>query len=195
MGLDGRIGRKFLHAGPGYGGSCFPKDTLALARTARDAGAPMRLVEATVEVNDARKAALADRVAAALGGGTVAGKTVAVLGLAFKPETDDMRDAPALALVPRLVAAGAAVRAFDPAAMANARPLLPSAVEYATNALDAADGADALVLLTEWNEFRALDPERLRGAMHGDVVVDLRNVWEPAAMRAAGFRYSSVGRA
>ncbi len=195
MGLDGRIGRKFLHAGPGYGGSCFPKDTLALARTARDAGAPMRLVEATVEVNDARKAALADRVAAALGGGTVAGKTVAVLGLAFKPETDDMRDAPALALVPRLVAAGAAVRAFDPAAMANARPLLPSAMEYATNALDAADGADALVLLTEWNEFRALDPERLRGAMRGDVVVDLRNVWEPAAMRAAGFRYGSIGRA
>jgi UDPglucose 6-dehydrogenase len=151
------------------------------------------LVEATVDVNDGRKAALADRVAAALGG-PVAGKAVAVLGLAFKPETDDMRDAPALALVPKLVERGAAVRAFDPAAAANARPLLPPAVEYADGALEAVRGADALVLMTEWNEFRALDPKRLRAAMRGDVVVDLRNVWEPAAMRAAGFRYTSIGR-
>jgi len=193
MGLDGRIGRKFLHPGPGYGGSCFPKDTLALATTAREAGSPVRLVETTAAVNHARKAGLAGRVAAALGG-DVAGRTVAVLGLAFKPGTDDMRDAPALALVPRLVEAGAAVRAFDPAAMANARTLLPAAVEYAGDALDAARGADAVVLLTEWNEFRALAPERLRAAMRGDAVVDLRNAWDPAAMRGAGFRYTSVGR-
>jgi UDPglucose 6-dehydrogenase len=193
MGLDGRIGRKFLHAGPGYGGSCFPKDTLALARTAEDAGSPVRLVETTIAVNERRKAAMADRVVAALGGG-VAGRTIAVLGLAFKPETDDMRDAPSLALVPRLAGAGAAVRAFDPAAMANARPLLPEAVEYAANALDAAEGADALVLLTEWNEFRALSPARLKRAMRGNVLLDLRNAWDPEAMRAAGFRYRSVGR-
>ena len=193
MGLDGRIGRKFLHAGPGYGGSCFPKDTLALARTAQDAGAPLRLVETTIAVNEARKAAMAERVIAACGG-ALAGKTVAVLGLTFKPETDDMREAPSLAIVPRLVAAGAAVRAFDPAGMANARPLLPASVHYAANALDAAAGADALVLLTEWNEFRALPPARLRAAMRGDVLLDLRNVYDPAAMREAGFRYSSIGR-
>jgi UDPglucose 6-dehydrogenase len=194
MGLDGRIGRKFLHPGPGYGGSCFPKDTLALARTGQDAGSPVRLVETTIAVNEARKERMADRVIAACGG-SVAGKTVAVLGLAFKPETDDMRDAAALAMLPRLVAAGARVRAYDPAAMSNARPLLPDSVEYTGSALDAADGADALVLLTEWNEFRALSPERLRAAMAGNVAVDLRNVYEPEAMREAGFRYHSIGRA
>jgi UDPglucose 6-dehydrogenase len=193
MGLDGRIGRKFLHPGPGYGGSCFPKDTLALARTGQDAGSPVRLVETTIAVNEARKERMAERVVAACGG-SVAGRTVAVLGLAFKPETDDMRDAAALAMLPRLVAAGARVRAYDPAAMANAKPLLPAAVEYAGSALDAADGADALVLLTEWNEFRALSPERLRAAMAGDVLLDLRNVYEPEAMREAGFRYQSIGR-
>jgi UDPglucose 6-dehydrogenase len=193
MGLDGRIGRKFLHAGPGYGGSCFPKDTLALATTAQDFGAPLRLVEATIAVNEARKAAMADRVVAACGG-SVVGKTVAVLGLTFKPETDDMREAPSLTVLPRLAAAGAAVRAFDPAGTAYARQLLPAAVEYAPSALEAAEGADALVLLTEWNEFRALAPERLRAAMRGDVVVDLRNVWDPEPMRAAGLRYSSIGR-
>ena len=193
MGLDGRIGRKFLHPGPGYGGSCFPKDTLALARTGQDAGSPVRLVETTIAVNESRKEQMADRVVAACGG-SVAGRTVAVLGLAFKPETDDMRDAAALAMLPRLVAAGARVRAYDPAAMANARPLLPAAVEYAGSALEAADGADALVLLTEWNEFRALSPERLRAAMAGDVLLDLRNVYEPEAMREAGFRYQSIGR-
>ena len=193
MGLDGRIGRKFLHAGPGYGGSCFPKDTLALARTAEGAGSPMRLVEATIAVNDARKAAMADRVAAALDG-SVSGKTIAVLGLTFKPETDDMRDAPSLAVLPALAAAGARLRAFDPAGMETARPVLPAAVEYAANALDAAEGADALVLLTEWNEFRALSPERLRAAMRGDVLLDFRNVYDPEAMRAAGFRYQSIGR-
>ena len=193
IGLDGRIGRKFLHPGPGYGGSCFPKDTLALARTAQDYGAPVRLVETTIAVNDARKEQMAARVVAACGG-SVAGKVVAVLGLAFKPETDDMRDSTALVLVPQLVAAGATVRAFDPAAVANARPLLPAAVHYAENALDAAQGADCLVLLTEWNEFRALSPERLKAAMRGDVLQDLRNVYDPEAMRAAGFRYGSIGR-
>ncbi len=194
IGLDGRIGRKFLHAGPGYGGSCFPKDTLALARTAQDLGSPARLVETTIAVNEARKARMAERVIAACGG-SVAGRTVAVLGLTFKPETDDMRDAPSLAIVPRLVEAGAVVRAFDPAGMENARALLPPAgVEYAAGALEAACGADALVLLTEWNEFRALAPARLRAAMRGDVVIDLRNVWDPAAMRQAGFRYASIGR-
>ncbi|MFN6954198.1 MAG: UDP-glucose dehydrogenase family protein [Acetobacteraceae bacterium] len=193
MGLDGRIGRKFLHPGPGYGGSCFPKDTLALARTAQDAGAPVRLVETTIAVNEARKAAMADRILAACGG-SVAGKRVAVLGLTFKPETDDMREAASLVILPRLVADGAEVVAYDPQGMAHARPMLPSAMRYADSALDAARGADALVLLTEWNEFRALSPERLAAAMRGRVVLDLRNVWDPAAMRAAGFDYRSIGR-
>ncbi|GAA0593350.1 UDP-glucose/GDP-mannose dehydrogenase family protein [Craurococcus roseus] len=193
MGLDGRIGRKFLRAGPGYGGSCFPKDTLALARTAADAGSPVRLVETTIAVNEERKAAMAERVVAALGG-DVAGKTVAVLGLTFKPETDDMRDAPSLSVLPPLAAAGAKLRAFDPAGTGTARQLLPAGVHYAANALDAAKGADALVLLTEWNEFRALSSARLREAMRGDVVLDFRNVYDPEAMRAAGFRYHSIGR-
>ncbi|MBX6746759.1 MAG: UDP-glucose/GDP-mannose dehydrogenase family protein, partial [Acetobacteraceae bacterium] len=193
MGLDGRIGRKFLHAGPGYGGSCFPKDTLALARTAQDAGAPLRLVETTIAVNEARKAAMAERVIAACGG-SVEGKTIAVLGLTFKPETDDMREAPSLVVVPKLLAAGARVRAFDPAGMGQARALLPAGLEYAANALEAAADADALVLLTEWNEFRALSPSRLKAAMRGDVLLDLRNVYDPETMRQAGFRYASIGR-
>ena len=193
MGLDGRIGRKFLHPGPGYGGSCFPKDTLALARTAQDAGSPMRLVETTIAVNDARKAAMADRVVAACGG-SVAGRRIAVLGLTFKPETDDMREAPSLVLLPQLVAAGAEVVAYDPQGVAYARQMLPAATLYAGSALEAARGADALVLLTEWNEFRALSPERLAEAMAGRVVLDLRNVWDPVAMRAAGFDYRSIGR-
>ncbi len=193
IGLDGRIGRKFLHAGPGYGGSCFPKDTLAFARTAQELGAPLRLVETTIAVNEARKRAMAERVAAACGG-AVAGKTIAVLGLTFKPETDDMRDAPALTILPLLHAAGARLRAFDPEGMPFARQLLPEGVEYARNALEAAQGADALLLLTEWNEFRAIAPERLRAAMRGRVVLDLRNVWDPAAMREAGLDYHSIGR-
>lgn len=193
IGLDGRIGRKFLHAGPGYGGSCFPKDTLAFAKTGQDHQAPLRLVETTIAVNEARKAAMADRVIAACGG-DVRGRTIAVLGLTFKPETDDMREAPSLVVVPRLVEAGAAIRAFDPQGTGFARQLLPDGVHYAQGALDAARGADALVLLTEWNEFRALSPERLKKAMRGDVVLDLRNVWDPAAMRQAGFRYHSIGR-
>jgi UDPglucose 6-dehydrogenase len=194
IGLDGRIGRKFLHAGAGYGGSCFPKDTLAFARTGQDLGAPQRLVETTIAVNDERKAQMADRIIAACGG-DVRGKTVAILGLAFKPETDDMRDAPSLSILPKLAAAGATLRAYDPEAMPHARQMLPAGMHYATNALDAAQGADCLVLLTEWNEFRALSPEKLLAAMKGRVLLDLRNVYEPSAMREAGFSYHSIGRA
>ena len=194
IGLDGRIGRKFLHPGPGFGGSCFPKDTLALMRIAQEAGAPMRLVEATVAVNDARKAQMSARVIAACGG-SVRGKAIAVLGLTFKPETDDMREAPAVPLVWRLAEDGAVIRAFDPQGMEQARPLLPAGVSFCRDALDAAAGADALVLVTEWNEFRALAPEGLAAAMAGRVLVDLRNVYDPQAMRAAGFAYHGIGRA
>jgi len=193
IGLDGRIGRKFLHAGPGFGGSCFPKDTLALMRIAQDFGAPARLVEAVVAVNDSRKAGMATRVIAACGG-SVRGKTIAVLGLTFKPETDDMRDAPSVPIVARLVEDGATVRAFDPEGMDQAVKLLPPDVAYCQNALEAAAGADALVLITEWNEFRALAPERLASAMRGRVIVDLRNVYDPGPMRAAGFNYHCIGR-
>jgi UDPglucose 6-dehydrogenase len=192
IGLDGRIGRKFLHPGPGYGGSCFPKDTLALARTAEEYQSPMRLVETTVAVNDARKKAMAGRVAAAAGG--LSGKTVAVLGLTFKPNTDDMRDSPALDIVPALIAAGATVRAYDPEGMKAAKPLLPDAVQFCKDALDAAAGADVLVVITEWNEFRALSPARLAATMKGKVVVDLRNIFDPVAIREAGFAYTSIGR-
>ncbi len=193
IGLDGRIGRKFLHPGPGYGGSCFPKDTLALVRTAQDYGAPSRLVEATVAVNDARKSSMAMRVIAACGG-SVRGKTIAVLGLTFKPETDDMRDAPSLSILSRLVGDGAIIRAYDPEGMEQARPLLPASIVYCKDTMEAVTGADALLLITEWNEFRALSPEKLRDAMNGDVLVDLRNVYDPAAMRGAGFVYYGVGR-
>ncbi|PZW43184.1 UDP-glucose dehydrogenase [Humitalea rosea] len=192
MGLDGRIGRKFLHAGPGYGGSCFPKDTLALARTAQEMGVPATLVEQTIAANDARKAQMAERVIAACGG-SVAGKTIAVLGLTFKPETDDMRDAPSLVILPALVAAGATLRAYDPQP-AHARQMLPAAVQFADSAMDAVRDADALVLITEWNEFRAIPPEKLKAAMAGRVIVDLRNVWDPVAMREQGLDYSSIGR-
>ena len=193
IGLDGRIGRKFLHPGPGFGGSCFPKDTLALVRIAQDAGAPSRLIEAVVGVNDARKAGMAMRVITACGG-SVRGRTVAVLGLTFKPETDDMRDSPSLPIVSRLVEDGAVVQAFDPEGIAQARPLLPEAVRYCRSAMEAVAGADALVVVTEWNEFRALVPASLKAAMRGDVVVDLRNVYDPDAMRQAGFAYHSIGR-
>jgi UDPglucose 6-dehydrogenase len=193
IGLDGRIGKKFLHPGPGYGGSCFPKDTLAMVRIAQDHGAPSRLIEAVVAVNDARKASMAARIVHAAGG-SVRGKTIAVLGLTFKPETDDMRDAPSIPIVGRLVEDGATVRAFDPEGMEQARAALPDAVVYCKDAVDAATGADLLVVVTEWNEFRAIEPARLKDAMRGDRVVDLRNLYEPAAMRAAGFRYVSIGR-
>jgi UDPglucose 6-dehydrogenase len=193
IGLDGRIGRKFLHAGPGYGGSCFPKDTLALARTAEEFQSPVRLVETTVAVNESRKQAMAARVIAACGG-SVAGKTIAVLGLTFKPNTDDMRDSPSLAIVPALEAAGATVRAFDPEGHGTAKPLLSEHVIYCKDALDAAAGADALVVVTEWNEFRALSPAKLVAAMRGRVIIDLRNIFDPAAMREAGFSYRGIGR-
>jgi len=193
IGLDGRIGRKFLHPGPGYGGSCFPKDTLALMRTALDYGAPSRLVEATVAVNDARKSSMAMRVINACGG-SVRGKTIAVLGLTFKPETDDMRDSPSISIIARLAGDGATIRAFDPEGMEQARPMLPGSVVYCRDAPDAVAGADALVLITEWNEFRALSPVKLRDAMRGRVLVDLRNVYDPIAMRQAGFDYHSIGR-
>ncbi len=193
IGLDGRIGRKFLHPGPGFGGSCFPKDTLALMRIAQDFGAPSRLVETVVAVNEARKAGMAMRVIAACGG-AVRGKTIAALGLTFKPETDDMRDAPSVPILWRLAEDGAVLRVYDPEGMGQARAMLPASVIYCVDALDAAADADALVLVTEWNEFRALAPERIASAMRGRVVVDLRNVYDPAAMRAAGFDYQCIGR-
>ena len=192
MGLDGRIGKKFLHAGPGYGGSCFPKDTIALVRTAQEYGSPARLVETVVQVNDTRKGAMASRVIAACGG-SVRGKTVGVLGVAFKPNTDDMRDAPSMAIVPALQDAGATVRAYDPAAMHEAGPLLPG-VQWCTDAYDAAVGADVLVIITEWNEFRALDLDRVGASMTQKVLVDLRNVYRAEDVRTQGFRYTSIGR-
>ncbi len=192
IGLDGRIGKKFLHPGPGYGGSCFPKDTMALVQTARKAGAPARIVEAVVEVNDRRKKQMAERIITACGG-SVAGKTIGVLGVTFKPNTDDMRDAPALEIVPALQAAGARIRAYDPEGMEEARKLL-TGIEWCRDAYDALSGADAATVLTEWNEFRALDFGRMRKAMKGLVVVDLRNVYNPDEVAAAGFHYSSIGR-
>ena len=193
IGLDNRIGAKFLHAGPGYGGSCFPKDTLALVKTAQDAGTPMRIVETVVAVNDSRKRAMARKVIQACDG-SVRGKTIALLGLTFKPNTDDMRDAPSLAIVAGLQDAGATVRAYDPEGMGQARTLLPD-IAYAEDPYSCAEGADALVLVTEWNAFRALDLERLRTAMAEPVLVDLRNVYRAQDVERLGFRYASVGRA
>ena len=192
IGLDGRIGKKFLHAGPGYGGSCFPKDTLALVKTARDFGSPIRIVETVVAVNDERKKAMAERIINAAGG-DVKGKAIAILGLTFKPNTDDMRDSPSLDIVPALVAAGAKVHAFDPEGTEEAKKLLPD-IQYAENVYDTMNGADVLAVITEWNEFRALDLKRVKSLLKSPVVVDLRNVWDPKEMRAAGFTYVSVGR-
>ena len=192
IGLDNRIGAKFLHAGPGYGGSCFPKDTLALVKTAQDYGAPMRIVETVVAVNESRKRAMARKVIAACGG-SVRGRTIAVLGLTFKPNTDDMREAPALAIIAGLQDGGARIRAYDPEGMEQARPLL-SDVTYADDPYACAEGADALVLVTEWDAFRALDFERLRGRMAQPVLVDLRNIYRAQDIRARGFRYVSIGR-
>ncbi len=192
MGLDRRIGDKFLHPGPGYGGSCFPKDTLALTRTAADAGARVRLVETAAALNEDRKRAMAARVLEALGG-SAAGRTVAVLGLAFKPNTDDMREAPSLELVPALQAAGVAVRAYDPQAMETAGSLLPG-VTWCADAYEAAAGADCAVLMTEWNEFRGVDLDRLSAVMAAPVLLDLRNVYKPAEMAAAGFAYRGIGK-
>ena len=192
IGLDGRIGRKFLHAGPGYGGSCFPKDTLALARTAQIAESPTRIVETVIDINDKRKKRMADRVVA-LCGGSVEGKTIAVLGLTFKPNTDDMRDAPSLDIVPMLQAGGAAIRAFDPEGMDEARKMLND-LTWCGNAYEAMDGADAVVIVTEWNEFRALDLDRAKAMLKAPVMVDLRNVYDPRHMAEAGFTYSCIGR-
>ena len=192
IGLDGRIGPRFLQPGPGFGGSCFPKDTLALVRIAQEAGAPSRLIEAVVAVNDARKAGMSARIVAACGG-SVRGKAIAVLGLTFKPDTDDMRDSPSIPIVARLVEDGAVVRAYDPQGMEQARPMMPPGLSYCSSAREALDGADALVLITEWDEFRALSPAELRGMMRGDVVVDLRNAYDAADMAAAGFRYQGIG--
>ncbi len=192
IGLDGRIGRKFLHPGPGYGGSCFPKDTLALVRTAQQAGAPVRIIETVVEVNDARKRKMADKVID-LCGGDVRGRTIAVLGLTFKPNTDDMRESPALEIVPALQAAGAAIRAYDPEGMDEARKLLPDVV-WCDTAYETLGGAEALVIVTEWNEFRGLDLKRVKSLLRQPVVADLRNIWNPEEMAALGFRYASVGR-
>lgn len=192
IGLDNRIGPKFLHAGPGYGGSCFPKDTLALLQTAEKEGVGMRIVGSVVEVNDARKAAMADRVREVLGG-ELQGKKVGVLGLTFKPNTDDMRDAPSLALIKRLQEGGAEVVAFDPVGRELAEPMLPG-VTFAEDAYTVASGADALVLVTEWDEFRALDLRRIAAMMRGNHLVDLRNVYEPADVIRAGLTYRGIGR-
>ncbi len=192
IGLDNRIGSKFLHAGPGYGGSCFPKDTMALIRTAQEFGAPTRIVETVAAANSLRKRAMAERVLAACGG-SVVGKTIAVLGLAFKPNTDDMREAPSLAIINGLEAIGARVKAYDPESMAQARPLLPK-VEFSPDAYHCAEGAHALVIVTEWDEFRALDLVRIKSTLAAPVIVDLRNIYRPDEMRRMGFTYSSVGR-
>ncbi|HEX2562100.1 UDP-glucose/GDP-mannose dehydrogenase family protein [Phenylobacterium sp.] len=192
IGLDNRIGGKFLHAGPGYGGSCFPKDTLALVRTATDYGSPVELIETTVRVNDQRKKAMARKIMTAMGG-DLKGKTVGVLGLTFKPNTDDMRDAPSLDIVPALQAMGAKVQAFDPAGAAEARQLLRD-IDLKEDPYAAAAGADALVLITEWDQFRALDLDRLKLLMNQPLMIDLRNVYRPEDMRVRGFNYVSVGR-
>ncbi len=193
IGLDNRIGAKFLHAGPGFGGSCFPKDTVALLKTGQDYAAPLRIVEAVVAVNDARKRAMARKVAHALGG-EVRGRTIAVLGLTFKPNTDDMRDAPSIPLITALQDMGAKVRAYDPAGMEQAKAVIGN-VAFCQDAYDCAKGASALVIVTEWEQFRALDFERLKEVMERPVLVDLRNVYPPEEVARAGFAYESVGRA
>jgi UDPglucose 6-dehydrogenase len=192
IGADGRIGEKFLHPGPGYGGSCFPKDVAALIRSAREARSPLSLIEQVQTVNSERKIGMAGRIERAAGG-SLAGKTVAILGLAFKPDTDDVREAPSLTLIPMLQERGATVRAYDPHAAENAEVLLPG-VSWCKSALEAADQADIAVVLTEWNEFRALDLAALRACMRGNILVDLRNVYLPAQASAAGFTYASIGR-
>ncbi len=192
IGLDGRIGRKFLHPGPGFGGSCFPKDTLALAYTAREADAPQTIVEQVIEVNSSRKKKMARKVVEFCGG-SVAGLTIGVLGLTFKANTDDMRDAPSLDIVPALQAAGAKIVAFDPEGMTEAGRLL-SGITFAKTAYEAATGADVLVVITEWHEFRGLDPRRIKEAMRQPRIVDLRNIFNPEEMRDLGFTYEGIGR-
>ncbi len=192
MGLDGRIGRKFLHAGPGYGGSCFPKDTLALARTAADNGSPMRLVETTIDINHKRKLDMAERIVAA-NGGSVEGKKIAILGVTFKPQTDDMRDAPSLDIIPALQAKGAVIRAFDPAGMNEAKSHFQD-VEWAEDPYAAVANADCVAILTEWNEFRALQLDKLTWSMKKPLMIDFRNIYDPDDMNRQGFNYHSIGR-
>lgn len=193
IGMDGRIGKKFLHPGPGYGGSCFPKDTLALMRIVQEYGENAHIVSAAVEVNAAQKARMVKKIREMLGGSET-GKTIAVLGLTFKPETDDMRDAPSLAILPALMEKGASIRAHDPQGVAEAKKLLPEGIVYVDSAYEAVKDADCLVLMTEWNQYRALDLEKLRGLMRQPVFVDLRNVYDPETVRSAGFSYMGVGR-
>ena len=193
MGMDGRIGAKFLHPGPGYGGSCFPKDTQALVRIAQEHGASCRIVEAVIEVNAAQKARMIKKIRAALGGAE-AGKTIGVLGLTFKPETDDMRDAPALSILPSLLEKGALIRAHDPQGMVEARQYLPAAVHYCDDMYEVCADADALVVLTEWNAYRGMDMARVKRSLRTPVVIDLRNVYERATLEAMGFSYHCVGR-
>jgi UDPglucose 6-dehydrogenase len=204
LGLDARIGPKFLHPGPGFGGSCFPKDTRALVEIAREHGCRMQLVETAIEVNDRQRVRMVDKVVRALGvdaasrppgpgPGSLAGRTIGVLGLAFKPNTDDIRESPALAVIGELLALGARVRAYDPAAVEAARDVLPG-VDYQSDAYAVAEGADALVLLTEWNQFRNLDLERMKTTMRHPILLDLRNVYEPEKVKSLGFQYEAVGR-
>jgi len=193
MGLDNRIGSKFLHAGPGYGGSCFPKDTLALIKTAQDYGTPSRIVETVAAVNDQRKRAMGRKVVAACGG-SVRAKTIAVLGLTFKPNTDDMRDAPSISVITALQDGGARIRAYDPEGMEQAKAVLPAGVTYCSDAYECVADADAAVIVTEWNIFRALDLDRVKAAMASPVLVDLRNVYRAEQVRAKGFTYADVGR-
>jgi UDPglucose 6-dehydrogenase len=193
MGLDGRIGRKFLHAGPGFGGSCFPKDAKALVRIAQESGVSSRIVESVIEVNEAQKARMIHKIRNALGG-DVSGKIIAVLGLTFKPETDDMRDSPALSILPNLMERGAVLRANDPHGMEEAKKMLPSGIDYVEELHDIFRDADAVLLLTEWNEYRGLDLDRIRNLMRSNIFIDLRNVYEPELMLKKGFNYFCVGR-
>ena len=193
IGLDGRIGKKFLHPGPGYGGSCFPKDTLALLRIAQEHGAGARIIEAAVEVNAAQKARMIKKIRDCLGG-SEAGKTLGILGLTFKPETDDMRDSPSLTILPALLEKGAIIKAHDPQGMKEAAKFLPSGVQFVDSPYQACEGADALVLMTEWNQYRALDIPRIKSLMNTPLFIDLRNVYDPANLKDLGFTYMGVGR-
>ena len=193
IGMDGRIGSKFLHPGPGYGGSCFPKDTLALMRIVQEYGESVRIVEAAVEVNSAQKARMVKKIRDALGGSET-GKTIAVLGLTFKPETDDMREAPAVSILPALLEKGATIKAHDPQGMEEAKKYLPEGIQYVADAYEACTGADAVVLMTEWNQYRALDLDRVASLLNAKIFVDLRNVYDPDTMKDKGFAYVGVGR-
>jgi len=193
IGMDGRIGSKFLHPGPGYGGSCFPKDTLALMRIVQEYGESVRIVEAAVEVNSAQKARMVKKIRDALGGSET-GKTIAVLGLTFKPETDDMRESPAVSILPALLEKGATIRAHDPQGMEEAKKYLPEGIQYVADAYEACTDADAVVLMTEWNQYRALDLDRIASLLNAKIFVDLRNVYDPDTMKDKGFAYVGVGR-